>query len=241
MAQIYIIDPQPVTRAGLIAILGEDADTSITGVSHSADHAPTEIRNYKPDLILLDLPRLGPTGVRLIDAVIREMPETKLVLLSDMESDEDLRLALDKGVHGFVVKGCEANMLRRALHAVAVGATWIDASIAKRVFDLTRVADHAVASAQERFNSTTCQTPPTNQVALRQQSNQLSQRELEVLRLLARGLNNRQIGSELFVSVDTIKTHVRHIFEKLDAKTRTDAVIKAIKAGLCETDLTLAS
>jgi two-component system, NarL family, nitrate/nitrite response regulator NarL len=162
------------------------------------------IRELRPRVALVDvgMPQLG--GMQVAREASRTAPETAVILYTGMAEREDLTEALDAGARGFLLKEAPLEDLMRAIRTVASGGVYVDSVLAG-----------VIAQAETR-----------------NQSPRLTQREREVLRLLADGLRNEEIGKRLFISPETVRTHVRKAMDKLDADTRTQAVAEAIRQHL---------
>jgi DNA-binding NarL/FixJ family response regulator len=182
----------------------EHAGIRVAGRARDGEEALAKIESLRPRVALLDLrmPKLG--GIELARLTTRSHPDTAVILYTGYGDRAQLTEALDAGARGFVLKEAPLDDLVRAIEVVAAGDTYVDPVLAGVI---------ATASATEKL--------PT-----------LTQREREVLRLLADGLANEEIGKRLFISAETVRTHVRKAMNKLDADTRTQAVAKAIRQSL---------
>jgi DNA-binding NarL/FixJ family response regulator len=225
MVRIFVLDPHELTRVGLMAVLSQEEDLDICGFSESPPLALEAILELEPDMILIDLPLLGEPGVLFLEQVKTFLPDSKLVLFSANSDDQALLRAMGIGAHAFIFKGCSVSMFTCALRAVHSGASWMDPLIARRLIELNANAHNG---AQQSAIA-------SKKVAEAQAAKKdlLSPRERQVLKFLVMGWKNKQIASELGVSGDTIKTHVRHILEKLSVTTRTEAAVQATRLNLC--------
>jgi DNA-binding NarL/FixJ family response regulator len=181
----------------------ESAGIRVAGRAHDGNEALAKIASQRPQIALLDLRMPGPGGIEIAQQVVRSHPETAVVLYTGYGDRAQLTEALDAGARGFVLKEAPLDDLVRAIRTVARGETYVDPVLAGAL---------AAGVAGD--------TPA------------LTQREREVLRLLADGLSNEEIGKRLFISAETVRTHVRKAMDKLDADTRTQAVAKAIRQSL---------
>jgi DNA-binding NarL/FixJ family response regulator len=182
----------------------EHAGIRVAGRARDGDEALAKIESLRPQVALLDLrmPKIG--GIELARQVGRSHPETAVILYTGYGDRAQLTEALDAGARGFVLKEAPLDDLVRAIETVARGGTYVDPVLAGVL---------ATASATQKLPA-------------------LTQREREVLRLLADGHSNEEIGKRLFISAETVRTHVRKAMDKLDADTRTQAVAKAIRQSL---------
>ena len=204
MIKVLIVDDHPIVRAGLHGILGSEADLEVVGEASSAAEAVTAARALLPDVVLMDLRMPGGDGVTATSGVLAAAPAARVVVLTTYESDADIVRAVEAGATGYLLKDAGRTDLVAAIRAAARGETVLAPSVATRLVDRMR-------------------RPPS--------ADQLSPRELEVLRLVARGLSNADIGRELFISEATVKTHLLRTFAKLGVSDRTAAVTTAIAAG----------
>jgi DNA-binding NarL/FixJ family response regulator len=204
MIKVLIVDDHPIVRAGLHGILATEADLEVVGEASSAAEAVTAARALLPDVVLMDLRMPGGDGVTATSGVLAAAPAARVVVLTTYESDADIVRAVEAGAAGYLLKDAGRTDLIAAIRAAARGETVLAPSVATRLVDRMR-------------------RPPS--------ADQLSPRELEVLRLVAKGLSNADIGRELFISEATVKTHLLRTFAKLGVSDRTAAVTTAIAAG----------
>jgi DNA-binding NarL/FixJ family response regulator len=204
MIKVMIVDDHPVVRAGLVGILAAEKDLVVVGEAASADEAVTAARSLLPDVVLMDLRMPGGDGVTATAGVLAAAPAARVVVLTTYESDADILRAVEAGAAGYLLKDAARADLVAAIRAAARGETVLAPSVATRLVDRMRHPQPADA---------------------------LSPRELEVLRLVARGLSNVDIGRELFISEATVKTHLLRTFAKLGVSDRTAAVTTALAAG----------
>ena len=175
----------------------------VVDLAHEGDDALAKIESHNPDIALIDLSMPGLEGVEVIRRARRSSPATAAIIYTGHATTSVVDEALDAGARGLVLKGAPLPDLVRALEVVASGSVYIDAVL-------------AAGLATRRFT----ETP------------ELSKREREILRLLSNGMTNEEIGRELFISPETVRTHVRRAISKLGAKTRTQAVATALRKGL---------
>lgn len=202
-----MVDDHALFRAGLVSLLTTIPEFKIVGEAGDGREALSVVEMTKPDVILLDvnMPVMG--GVEMVEA-LHEKQQPRILMLTISKHDEDLFGAIAAGADGYLLKNAEPDELRRAINHVAEGRSVLSPEVTSRVLK-------AVGSSQG--------IPP--EVAL-------SKREMDVLRCLAKGMTSAQIASDLFISENTVKTHVRHILEKLEASNRAEAVSRAIQLGI---------
>lgn len=205
--RIVVVDDHGLFRAGLVSLLTTFPEFEIIGEAGDGLEALSVIERTHPDVVLLDvnMPVMG--GVEMVEAIQRDdLP--RILMLTISKHDEDLFGAIAAGADGYLLKDAEPDELRRSISLVAEGKSVLSPEVTSRVLK-------AVGSSHG--------IPPD--IAL-------SKRELDVLKCLARGMTSAQIATELFISENTVKTHVRHILEKLEASNRAEAVSRAIQLGI---------
>jgi DNA-binding NarL/FixJ family response regulator len=202
-----VVDDHALFRAGLVSLLTTIPEFEIVGEAGDGREALSVVEKTKPDVVLLDvnMPVMG--GVEMVEA-LHEKQQPRILMLTISKHDEDLFGAIAAGADGYLLKDAEPEELRRAINHVAEGRSVLSPEVTGRVLK-------AVSSSQG--------IPP--EVAL-------SKREMDVLRCLAKGMTSVQIASDLFISENTVKTHVRHILEKLEASNRAEAVSRAMQLGI---------
>ncbi len=208
--RVIIADDHGVVRAGLRGLLTA-AGLEVAGEAGTGREALTLARDLHPDVVLLDVRMPEMDGLQALTAIKSELPEISVVMLTVYVSTEYLARAIAAGAAGYLLKDAEPEEIVRVVQAAAEGDRVIDATLLQSVLAHTPVAeDDALQQAD------------------------LTQQELRVLKLIALGLNNDAIAETLVVSRNTVKTHVRHIFEKLGVSDRTQAAIWAVRNGLAE-------
>ncbi len=215
MIRVVIVDDQPVVRAGVLRILGPADGFEVVAECEDGDQVIEAVAAYQPDLLLMDVRMRrvdGVTATRLVRASAVPPP---VLILTTFDEDDVLWDALDAGAAGFVLKDSSAEELIAAARAVAGGAAWLDAKVAPRVL--------------EAFRATVL--PRLEQTA---RLEELTDREHDVLRHVARGRTNSEIAASLHISEGTVKTHIGAVFAKLGARDRAAAIVFAYDHGLVE-------
>jgi DNA-binding NarL/FixJ family response regulator len=211
--RVAIADDQRVVRDGLAMLIGLIEEIEVVGTADDGIEAVELARRERPDVILMDLrmPRMeGAEATRLVRA---ELPDTQVLVLTTYADDEFLFPALQAGARGYLTKDASAEQIEQAIRALAAGQTHLDPTVQQRL--LTAVLESTSASTPEG-----------------ELPDDLTPREVEVLKLIASGLSNGEIAAELVVSAATVKTHINRIFYKTGARDRAQAVRYAYRHGI---------
>jgi len=203
--RVLIADDHNVVRAGLRAFLDLDSMLEVVGEAANGAEAVRVARRMRPEVILMDLIMPELDGIAATEVIHRELPQTKVVVLTSMLEDASVSGAVRAGAIGYLLKDTRAPELLRAIKAAAAGQVQLSPSAAARL---------------------------VREVAGPQRAEILSEREVEVLRLLAHGCANKQIGRALGIAEKTVKTHVSNILGKLGVRSRTQAALYAGRVGL---------
>jgi DNA-binding NarL/FixJ family response regulator len=206
--RILMVDDHPVVLAGLKALVGADPAFAIVGEARDGRTALRMALELTPDVVLLDISLPEMNGVELTAALRAERPQIQLLVLTVHEERAYLRQLVELGVRGYLLKRSAADELRRAIHAVAAGGLYLDPAIAGKL--VGGVARRAADAAQ---------------------TGELSEREADVLRLVAGGHSNKAISARLNISVKTVETYKARAMEKLGFRTRVDVVRYAADQG----------
>ncbi len=193
--------------------LSRQPDFQIVGEAGNGAAAVELADERKPDVVLMDLRMPEMSGVEAMRAIAASNPEIKIIALTTFDTDEYIFDAVEAGAKGYLLKDISREELFSAIRAVRRGESQIEPGVAARI--ITRLQELSQPSASSA-----------------QASNRLSEREIEVLRLVARGFSNRRIGAELLISESTVKTHVSNIFDKMNVRHRTEAVTEALQRGI---------
>jgi DNA-binding NarL/FixJ family response regulator len=202
--RLIITDDHPVVRDGLRGMLSGDPDLEVVGEASDGTELLAIVGSLRPDVILMDLRMPGVGGAAAIRALAERGERARVLVLTTYDTDSDVVPALEAGATGYLLKDAPREDLVRAIHAAARGEAVLAPSVAARLVSHLR-------------------TPPQDT---------LSERELEVLTLIARGETNRGTAARLFISEATVKTHLLHIYAKLDVNDRAAAVAVAYERGL---------
>ncbi|MEU4688210.1 response regulator transcription factor [Actinoplanes sp. NPDC023714] len=210
MIRILLVDDHPVVRMGLRGMLDAESDLTVIGEASSGTAGVAQAVVLRPDIVLMDLRMPDGDGVEATGRILAEAPGVRVMVLTTYESDRDILRAIEAGASGYLLKDASPADLADAVRAAARGETVLAPSVASTLVRQVRTP-----------------APPA-----------LSARETEVLRQVAAGLTNAEIGKRLFISEATVKTHLLRIFNKLDVADRTAAVTTAMRHGLLEGDST---
>ena len=210
-ARLVIADDHDLVRAGLRSVLAHERGVEIIGEAATGKEAVSLCRRLQPDLVLMDVRMPEMDGLAATRAIKAECPRTSVIIVTMHENPDYLFEALKAGAAGYVLKDASQHELVTAVRQVLRGEALLNAEVATRLL--------------QRLATETTQPPPGPAVPL-------TAREQDVLRLLAQGQTNREIGKNLIVSVGTVKVHVERILAKLGVSDRTQAAVRAVELGL---------
>jgi two-component system response regulator NreC len=205
---VVVVDDHAVVRSGLRLLLDNQEDIEVVGEAGNAKDAIFRARALKPDVILLDVVMPGESGIEVLPKLLKESPETKVLILSMQDDPSYVREAFAAGANGYVLKEAADEEVVSAVREIAAGEHYVHPALGARLV----AADAAERAAAE--------------------ADPLSEREREVLRLLALGHTNQEIAQTLFISVRTAESHRAHIMQKLRLSTRAELVRYALSQGL---------
>jgi DNA-binding NarL/FixJ family response regulator len=214
--RVLVVDDDDLMRAGLRSVLASDETIEVVGEATDGRAAIGSVRALQPEVVLMDIRMPELDGISATREVLAISPETKVVVLTTFEDDDYVFGALSAGASGFLLKRTRPEELIAAIHTIAAGDSLLSPSVTRTVIDRMAAAPPPDSRAHERLD-------------------ELTPREREVLELIARGLSNAEIASELVVEESTVKSHVKRILMKLHARDRVQAVIFAYESGLART------
>ena len=212
MIRVLVVDDHAVVRTGLRRVLDAEPDLETVGEAADAERAVFEAIETEPDVVLLDVMMPGKTGIEGLPALLQAVPTAKVLVLSMQDDPRYVREAFDAGASGYVLKEAADTEVVGAVRAVAAGEQYVHPSLGAKLI---------AADAAERRKA---------------EQDPLSEREREVLQLLALGHTNQEIAKLLFISVRTAETHRAHIMQKLRLASRAELVRYALSEGLLEQD-----
>ena len=218
---VLIVEDHEFTRMGLKLSLEQIEGLNIVGEAADGEEGLKKVKELSPRVVLMDVEMPVMDGIEATRQIKEAAPHVRVIMLTSHKSDQTIFAALSAGANGYCLKNINAQQLSTVIRMVSEGAAWLDPGIANRVL-----------SAYATHNSQTAPQAPPKTAAKQKTSISLSPRETEVLRLVADGLSNQKIAEKLGLGLETVKTHMRHIMEKLAVSDRTEAAVKAMKQGI---------
>jgi two-component system NarL family response regulator len=214
--RVLIVDDHALFRRGLQMVLRQEADIDVVGEAADGHEAVEKAQELMPDVVLMDVRMPGQSGIKATEQIRDNIPHAKILMLTISDEEADLYDAIKAGASGYLLKEISIDEVADAVRSVWAGQSRISPSMASKL--LTEFAAMS-RRAEERQ-----QLPAPR----------LTDREMEVLKLVAQGMNNRDIAKELFISENTVKNHIRNILEKLHLHSRMEAVVYAVREKLLE-------
>ena len=210
--RVVVADDQELVRTGLRMVLEVEDDIDLVGEAHDGEEAVQMVRELHPDVTLMDIRMPNVDGLEATRRILHDNSETRVVILTTFDLDEYVYQALQAGASGFVLKDIPPEQLVASVRSVAAGDTMLSPTVTKRLI--------------ESFVRTPLPAPPPPEIA------DLTPRELEMLKLVARGMSNAEMAAEAFVSEPTVKTHVARILMKLGLRDRVQIAVYAHEHSL---------
>ena len=212
--RVVLVDDQELFRRGLTMLLGVEDDIDVVGEAGDGVSAVALAEQAVPDVVLLDVRMPKDSGLQACIRIKERVPSTRIIMLTVSDEEKDLYEAVKNGASGYLLKDSSIEEVAQAIRVVAEGQSLISPSMAVKLID----------EFKEMARGGRDQVPTPK----------LTERELQVLRLVATGLNNREAAKELFISENTVKNHVRNILEKLQLHSRMEAVMYAVRENLLD-------
>jgi NarL family two-component system response regulator LiaR len=209
--KVLLVDDHEMVRIGLSAVLSTEEDLEVVGEAAGGADAIRLAQAYKPDVILMDLVMDGMDGVETTRRIMEMLPDTKVIVLTSYVDDDKLYPVIEAGAFSYLLKTSRAAEIADAIRAAARGQSVLEPQVAAKMMNRLRQPKRQAAAHEE-----------------------LTEREMEVLRLIAQGKSNQEIADELFIGVKTVKFHVTNLLAKLGLEDRTQAAIYALKNGLTD-------
>lgn len=211
MIDILVVDDHPIVREGLVAILESQIDFNVVAEGNNGVEAVELYKRHQPNVVLMDLQMPQMDGVAAIQQIRTLDADAKIVVLTAYDTDERILQAVQAGARGYLLKGAPREDIFRAIRVVNLGGSLLEPAVAGKL--LSHVGGIMRGENREE---------------------ELTARELDVLKLMAKGLRNKEIASELFITERTVKFHANSIYQKLEVNGRTEAVSRAIQRGLVQ-------
>jgi len=215
--RVYVVEDQPPLLKNLLKVLSTFAEIEVVGSAQEGEAAADEIVKLKPQLVLLDLELPGIDGIEVTKRVKRRANEVEILILTSFDDEQKVYEAVQAGASGYLVKRVGPEKIRSAIKEVMDGGTVIEAVIAKRFwnyFNSVKAAPAEPAGPQNKWG--------------------LSPVEMDVLRYVAKGLSNAEVGHVMTLERRTVRTHLSHIYKKMGVNSHVEAVVLALKAGFVE-------
>jgi DNA-binding NarL/FixJ family response regulator len=210
---VLVVDDQSMVRAGFRMLLGGEEGIEVVAEASNGREAVDKAARFKPTVVLMDIRMPELDGLQATREILAANPEARILILTTFDLDEYIYEALTAGASGFVLKDDPPEHLIAAIRTVAAGDALLSPSVTHRVIS--------------QFARLSRPAPP-------KELEELTSREMEVFRLIARGLSNAEIGEQLFITDTTVKTHVTHVLQKLNLRDRVQAVVLAYQTGVVD-------
>lgn len=209
--KVLLVDDHEMVRIGLAAVLGTEDGIEVVGEASSGQEGIRLALEYRPDVVLMDLVMEGMDGIETTKKLLQEHPDCKVIVLTSFLDDEKMYPVLEAGAFSYLLKTSRATEIAQAIRAAAKGQSVLESQVASKLMNRFRQPKPAAAPHEE-----------------------LTEREMEVLKLIASGKSNQEVADELFIGIKTVKFHVTNVLAKLGVEDRTQAAIYAFKHGLAE-------
>ncbi len=217
MIKVIIVDDHPIVRAGMRSVLDTDPEINVIAEGSVGADALTLVPEKKPDVLVLDVNLPDMNGLEVTRELKKGDVESEILILTAHEDSQMIFSLLESGAIGYVLKDEALETLGRAVHAAAKGESWLSPAVA------SKVVQRAVSGGQEKVEVARPESP-------------LTPREMEILQLLARGLDNAAIAAQLVITKRTAQNHISNIYGKLGVDSRTEAMLYAIQRGWVDVD-----
>jgi DNA-binding NarL/FixJ family response regulator len=216
LIRVFIADDHTLFRDGLRALFSSIEDVELVGEAADGEEAVSGVAEIQPDVVLMDIKMPGMNGIEATRRIVSTSPHVGVIVVTMLEDDDSVFAAMRAGARGYVLKGADQEQMLRTIRAVAAGEALFGSDIAERLMNF--FSNLKPSAAMEVFP-------------------ELTEREREVLELIAQGQNNPEIARNLVISPKTVRNHVSNIFNKLQVADRAQAIIRAREAGLGRSDL----
>ncbi|OPH56151.1 DNA-binding response regulator [Paenibacillus ferrarius] len=211
LIKVLLVDDHEMVRIGLAAVLGTEDGIEVVGEASNGHDGIRLAQEYRPDVVLMDLVMEGMDGIETTRKLLQLYPDCKVIVLTSFLDDEKMYPVIEAGAFSYLLKTSRASEIAQAIRAAAKGQSILESQVASKIMNRFR-QPKPVAEPHE----------------------DLTEREMEVLRLIAKGKSNQELADDLFIGVKTVKFHVTNVLAKLGVEDRTQAAIYAFKHGLAE-------
>ena len=215
--RVLIADDQALFRRGLYVVLGTEENIEVVAEAEDGEQAITKAEEMAPDVVLMDVRMPRVNGIEAASRIRETLPSTKILMLTVSDEEDDLYEAIKAGANGYLLKEISVEEVASAIRAVVQGQSLISPSMASKLLNEFNSLARQAADRREQLPAPV-----------------LTARELEVLKLVARGMSNRDVADQLYISENTVKNHVRNILEKLHLHSRMEAVMYAVRKRLLD-------
>ena len=213
--RVYVVEDQPILLKNLVKVLGTFAELELVGTSQDGEEAVEDIVRVRPQLVLLDLELPGLNGIQVTQRVKRRAPEVEILILTSFEDEQKVYEAIQAGASGYLVKRVGPEKIRSGIREVMEGGTVLEPIIAKKFWNYFQSIQARPAQK------------PENPWAL-------TPIEFDVLRYVAKGLSNAEVGQVMTLERRTVRTHLSHIYRKMGVNSHVEAVVLALRAGVVD-------
>lgn len=227
--KVLVVEDEEIVRAGLELIVQSWPDYVVVGEARDGREAIEKVDLTKPDIVLMDVGMPVLDGIQATRLIRERNPDIKVTMMTSYTDLDTVFASLASGAHGYCIKGSSELKLKHGMNCTVHGDLWVDSRLAEHL--LTYVLSLKDSQEQEEKDYPARVSADANEQKEKEYA-LLTDRELEVLNLIVEGLSNSEIGESLNISTNTVKTHIKHIFEKLSAEDRTQAAVNAIKRGM---------
>lgn len=229
--RVYVVEDQSKILKNQLKLLEASADLEIIGTALSGETALEDIRRLKPDVVLLDLGLPRMSGIDVTRVVKSETPKVEILIFTIFDEEDKVLEAVQAGASGYLLKGTPADKMVEAIKEVAQGGTVIQPSLARRLLKHFRVPEVPQSDAAAPVESSPTPAPG---MTPEPEGKKLSARETEILQLIAKGVSNNEAAGMLNLSKATIRTHLEHIYRKLEVTNRVEAVTEGLRKGIIQ-------
>jgi DNA-binding NarL/FixJ family response regulator len=213
--RVYVVEDQPQLLKNLVKVLGTFPELEVVGTSQDGEEAVEDIVRVRPELVLLDLELPGLNGIQVTQRVKRKAPEVEILILTSFEDEQKVYEAIQAGASGYLVKRVGPEKIRSGIREVMEGGTVLEPLIARKFWNY--------------FQSIQAKPPEKKDNPWG-----LSPTEFEVLRYVAKGLSNAEVGQVMTLERRTVRTHLSHLYRKMGVNSHVEAVVLALRAGLVD-------